>query len=72
MTKNLIDKAIERLPITDEDIERELNGICDRTHSGCNRDCPVYLLYDGTPGKGDYCSCHLNGAAMLSLLRAAL
>ncbi len=72
MTENLIDKLIKRLPITDEDIEQELHDICGRTHSGCNRDCPIYLLYDGIPGKGGSCSCHKNGAAMLSLLRAAL
>ena len=62
--------------ITDEDIKSELLEICNRVHSSCDSECPVYRLNgnkvpdtanDFKVNRG--CDCFKNGSAMLDFIR---
>lgn len=62
--------------ITDSDLENELYDICDRVHSSCDYDCPVYELNGGeapdTANDFDSnrgCDCFKSGKKMLSFIR---
>lgn len=63
--------------ITDADLENELYEVCDRVHSSCNSDCPVYNLNgnsvpdtakDFKVNRG--CDCFNNGKKMLEFIRS--
>jgi hypothetical protein len=74
MEKSLIIKlALGETP-TEKEIIDELYEICDRVHSGCNNDCPVFELNGGKvvePREGDFDGCHgfKNGRKMLNFIR---
>lgn len=64
--------------ITDEHIKAELYEICDRVHSSCNSECPVYRLNgnkvpdtanDFEVNRG--CDCFKSGTDMLEFIRNA-
>ena len=74
---DLILKLINGEPITDADLENELYEICDRVHSGCNSDCPVYRLNGNeVPDTAKNfevnrgCDCFKSGSDMLSFIRS--
>jgi len=56
------DKA---LPIQDVVIENELDEICEREHSHCNSNCPIYKYSKLEIN----CKYHKDGKGMLKLLR---
>ncbi len=77
---SLLEAAIAQNPITNKMIENELYEICDRVHSSCGYDCPVYAKFGGIPllpfnGIIDNlhydtdCKCFKDGKKMLKLLR---
>lgn len=73
---SLLKKAVDRQPITDEDVIQELYRICCREHGSCNSDCPVYAvngnqcLGAGRPFDENHgCDCFKDGAKMLRFLR---
>lgn len=73
----LLAKAIAKEEIKDGDIEYALFEICEREHSSCNDECPVYeknrgcFLASGRPFKENRgCDCFKNGPAMLKFLRS--
>jgi len=79
METELLLKLIKREPVTDADIETELYEICDREHSGCNSQCPVYRLNgnavpdtakDFNVNRG--CDCFKSGTNMLKFIREKL
>lgn len=73
---DLILKLAKGEKITDEDIEYELYQICDRVHSSCDYECPVYLLngeqvpdtaHNFNVNRG--CDCFKSGKKMLAFIR---
>ena len=74
---NLILKLTNGENITDADLEQELHDVCDRVHSSCDSDCPVYHLNgneapdtakDFDVNRG--CDCFKNGKKMLEFIRS--
>ena len=72
---DLIEKVAKGEVVTDEEIAEGLYEICDREHSSCNDDCPVYKI-NGGPVNPDKpfeenrgCDCFKNGHAMLRFIR---
>lgn len=72
-------KMINGESIANEDLADELYEICDRVHSSCNDDCPVYKINEG-PWGGDNetsvkqfndcgCGCFKRGWAMFNFIR---
>lgn len=56
--------------ITDKEIEIELYEICDREHSSCNSDCPVYKINGNkVPDTVNDCDCFKSGSKMLEFIR---
>lgn len=57
-----------------EMIAYELHEICDREHSGCNGECPVYRLNGGCVGankpfsENRGCDCFKDGYAMYNFI----
>jgi len=76
MMNEILIKLINRQPITDEDIAEELYEICDRVHSGCDEECPVFKK-NGNKAVGEDkpweenrgCDCFKDGKMMLKYLR---
>lgn len=73
----LLLKLIKHERITDRDLEDELYEICERTHSTCDYECPVYEINDGrVPDTAhDFkinrgCDCFKSGASMLEFIRS--
>lgn len=72
----LLRKAIEDQPIYDSDIADSLYEICDREHSSCNSECPVFEknygpLHPERPfNENRGCDCFKNGYKMLDFLRS--
>jgi hypothetical protein len=73
----LLTKAVAKEAIEDRDIEYALFEICDREHSSCNDECPVYEKNRGpvNPHRSSSagrrgCDCFKNGPAMLKFLRS--
>ena len=66
----LIKKLINGEEITDEDLQDELDAICEREHSGCNNECPVYecILTDAVKEESS-CPFRSDGKKMLEALR---
>ena len=62
---DILMKLINGKNITDDDIANELYEICDRIHSTCSDECPIYKYAYNQSG----CSCHKNGHKMLRILR---
>ncbi len=65
--------------ITDKDLYNEFYNICDRVHSGCNNECPVYKLNGGKAVGEDKdfeenrgCDCFKNGKEMLKFVKKQL
>ena len=57
---------------SEEDLKNALYEVCDRVHSFCDDECPVFLLNRGqvTPfleNRG--CACFKNGEKMLDFIR---
>jgi hypothetical protein len=76
MTTEGLMKLALGVVLTDQDIEDELFKICNRIHSSCDRQCPVYALNNGHPlgFEKDWlsncgCDCFKNGKAMLAFMR---
>ena len=74
---NLILKLAKGETITDKDLEEELYEICEREHSSCGYDCPVYELNGGSvlDTQNDYkvnrgCDCFKSGKLMLEFIRS--
>jgi len=79
METDLLFKVIQGKEVTEEDISTELYYICDRVHSSCDCDCPVFQLNnnkipdtakDFNVNRG--CDCFKNGKAMLEFIRKKL
>ncbi len=72
----LLTKAIAKEKIEDGDIAGALFDICEREHSSCNDECPVFEKNGGAvnsnrPFKENRgCDCFKNGPAMLEFLRS--
>ena len=73
---SLILKLAKGETITDEDLHQELYEVCDRVHSSCDSECPVYMLNGGeAPDTAkDFrvnrgCDCFKNGKSMLEFIR---
>lgn len=67
----LILKLIQKEKIVEQDIYNELHEICDREHSSCNSDCPVYLVnQDEIPlnKETNKCICFKNGIKMYNFI----
>lgn len=59
--------------VTEDSIKIELYEICNRVHSGCDDDCPVFRLNGSKiPGyeENEDCNCFKNGSKMLEFIRA--
>jgi len=70
MTNKIIEKLIRKEVITDEDLEDMLYEICDREHSSCNNDWPIYKKVLTKKVKEDRsCPFHRKGRMMLEALR---
>ena len=72
---SLIIHLIKGSKITERMICDELYEICDREHSSCNYDCPVYALngYAVPHNNNDTrygCDCFKNGKAMLDFIKS--
>jgi hypothetical protein len=74
---DLILKLTKGETITDADLEYELYEICDRVHSSCDSECPVYQLNgnkvpdtvnDFKINRG--CDCFKSGKNMLAFIRS--
>lgn len=72
----LIEKLARGIQISDSDIASELFTICDRVHSTCDVECPVYRLNGNSAVGADKpfeqnrgCDCFKNGRAMLDFIR---
>ena len=74
---SLLIKLIKYEQITDLDIENELYEICDRVHSNCDWQCPVYEINgnkipdtanDFKVNRG--CDCFKSGKNMLAFIRS--
>lgn len=74
---DLILKLAKGEQVTDADLQHELYEICDRVHSSCDSDCPVYQLNgnrvpdtakDFKVNRG--CDCFKSGKAMLEFIRS--
>jgi hypothetical protein len=65
---SLIVKLVKGEKISQTDLENELHEICDREHSSCNDDCPVYILFRKIPN-GIRCPYFKNGHAMLEAIK---
>jgi len=44
MEATLIEKLVVGIPLEKKEILDELYNICEREHSSCNSDCPVFKL----------------------------
>lgn len=73
---SLLSKAIAGLPVNDQDIAEALHDICDREHSSCSSECPVFAVFNEVPRQSikpydrrGECMCFKNGIAMLNFLR---
>jgi len=70
---DLIIKLVKGIDITDQDLENELYQICDRVHSSCDSECPVYYLNNNeapnTLPKNRGCDCFKNGRYMLEFIK---
>ncbi len=75
--EDLIIKLALGKTVTDLEIEQELYTICEREHSSCNNDCPVYMMNgskipqtDGDPDARRWgCDCFRDGEKMLQFIR---
>lgn len=72
---SILEKAINREPIEDKDIEAALHDICEDVHASCHGGCPVYEKHGKTPSMAlKYgrigCPFHKNGRLMLAYLRS--
>ncbi len=74
---DLIVRLAKGEKITDEYLENELYNICDREHSSCNSECPVYYLNGNkvpdtvnnfSVNRG--CDCFKSGKNMLNFIRS--
>ena len=70
---DFLKKAIFKEEITDEDLANELYDVCDRVHSSCNNDCPIYDMHWKVPVKEwDWnCEYFKSGTKMLRAIREA-
>lgn len=70
---SLVLKLIKDIKVTEKDITSELSEICEREHSSCNSDCPVYELNGheapDTEENNRGCDCFKNGDKMLAFIR---
>lgn len=62
----LILKLAKDEDVTNRDIENELYEICEREHSSCNWECPVYRIAGHIPFIEDLtvCKCFKDGYKM--------
>jgi hypothetical protein len=72
---DILMKLVKFEEVTDEDIADELYEVCDRVHSSCDSECPVFEKNGGAVGankpfeENRGCDCFKNGKAMLRFLR---
>lgn len=66
---SLLEKAIKREKIEDQDIASALYDICEDVHSSCSNECPVFERYGHVPWSRGRCPFHKNGLLMLGYLR---
>jgi len=61
--------------VTDSTLSEELYEVCDRVHSSCDSECPVYRLNgNSAPSTVPFeenrgCDCFKHGSAMLNFIR---
>lgn len=72
---DLLLKLIKGENPTEKDIEDELYEICDREHSVCSSECPVFFLNNNSTVNGHKpfdvnrgCDCFKNGKAMRTFI----
>jgi len=72
----LIEKLVMGLEVTKDEIEYELLQICDREHSSCNSECPVYRLNGSAVVNGHKlftvnrgCDCFKDGREMYKFIK---
>jgi hypothetical protein len=72
----LILRLIAGEAISDADIDDALYEICEREHSSCNNDCPVYCLLCLLPRRHDLvngvCPCFKNGTEMRKFIKSQI
>ena len=71
MTSILIELALGH-KISDPLLEYALYEVCEREHSSCTSECPVYDLNRGPVNPDSGCDCFKNGKAMLEFIRSKL
>ena len=67
----LLKKLIVKEKVTDRNIADVLYEICEREHSSCSEECPVFEEYGEIPWNktGENCKCFKDGKKMLEFLR---
>ena len=75
---SLLMKLIKQEKITNEELSDELYDICERVHSSCDSDCPVYELNGNkAPNSESYgeitgCDTFKSGRKMLYFIRSKI
>ncbi len=68
-------KLIQGQNVTDQEIQTELLEICERVHSSCDSECPVYAV-NGSKIPWDKnlqnCICFKDGKAMYDFIKATV
>lgn len=67
----LLMKLVNGKQVTDKDIADELHDVCERVHSGCTSECPVFEKNHGIPWNEDSTNCMVfkDGYGMLEFMR---
>jgi len=70
MSRELVMKLVRGENIEEKDINEALYDICDRVHSGCHEECPVFEKNGGVPWNKEYeeCLCFKDGKKMRKFL----
>lgn len=73
---DLIEQLVRDGKVSKKEIQNELYEICDRVHSSCTEECPVYRLNGGAaPGQNKPfeinrgCDTFKNGKAMYDFIK---
>ena len=72
---NYFESMIKSVENMKESLEHELFMICDRVHSNCDIDCPVYAMNGEAPGsdkpfeENRGCDCFKDGKKMYDFLK---
>jgi hypothetical protein len=67
--RQILNKLINNIRVTDIDLAIVLFDICEENHSHCDLDCSVFKKHGKVPVKRGRCKCFKDGVAMLDDLR---